>query len=285
MTATLPGSGMDAWRSQSRKGAYAASVPAPPGGNNDWSRTYGTEIKRLIERQAARAPRSMQAHLGPSELGEPCARQVVGKMIAEPSTNHVLSLWPAILGTAAHAWLAQALQDENARIGMQRFLAEMRVAPDPDHPGTTDFYDRVTQTTGDWKVLGPTTLAKIARDGPSFQYRVQLLLYWLGCLIAGLPVRRIALIALPRTAATLDGMYVWSHEPGPEDAALVAEVLRVTAARRQLAAAILRREITLNDIPITPSSDSCRYCPLFRPQAARDLGPGCPGTSIGQGSL
>lgn len=254
-------SGMAAWQEQGgRKASYAASVPTAPGGNTDWARAYGTEIRQLIHRQAARAPRSLQAHIGPSEMGEPCARQVVGKMIAEPSTNHVPSLWPAIIGTSVHAWLAIALQDENARVGRQRFLSEMRVTPDPEHPGTTDFYDWETQTTGDWKCLGPTSMAKITRNGPSFQYRVQLLLYWLGCLIAGLPVRRIALVALPRAAATLDGMYVWSHEPGPEDAALVAGVLQVTAARRQLAAAIQRRELTLSDIPITPSSDSCLYC-------------------------
>src|SRR6476661_5278696 len=106
MTATLPGSGMDAWRSQSRKGAYAASVPAPPGGNTPWARAYGLQIKQLIERQASRAPRSLQVHLGPSELGVHCHRSVVGRMTAEPRTNHVSHPWPAIIGTAVHAWLA-----------------------------------------------------------------------------------------------------------------------------------------------------------------------------------
>lgn len=171
----LPRGGLDAWREQgSRKATYTASVPTAPGGNTSEASAYGIELRQLIYRQAARAPRSRQVHLGPSELGEPCARQVVGKMIAEPSTNHVLSLWPAIIGTSVHAWLAIALQDENARIGMQRFLSEMRVAPTAEHPGTTDFYDAATQTCGDWKCLGPTTMAKITRDGPSFQYRVQL---------------------------------------------------------------------------------------------------------------
>ncbi len=50
---------MDAWRAQSsRKSAYTASVPTAPGGNTPWAQSYGTEIRQLIERQVARAPRS-----------------------------------------------------------------------------------------------------------------------------------------------------------------------------------------------------------------------------------
>jgi hypothetical protein len=93
------------------------------------------------------------------------------------------------------------------------------------------------------------------------------------------------LVAYPRTAATLDGMYVWEHVPGPDDAALLAEVLRITVIRRQIAAEILAGRMALSQVPITPSDEECFWCPFFRPQSARDLGPGCPGTSIGQGSL
>jgi hypothetical protein len=282
----IPASGMDAWRAQSsRKSAYAASVPAMPGGNTPWAQQYGSEIKKLIERQAARAPRSVQVHLGPSELGSSCHRQIVGKLVAVAPTNHVKHFWPAILGTAAHAWLAQAFEDENARIQVQRFLTELSVTPVPGHSGTTDLYDRFWEAVVDHKVLGPSSLAKISSGkGPSRLYRVQLLLYFLGCLNAGLPAKRIVLIAYPRTAATLDGLYVWEHIPGPEDAALLAEVLRDTELRKKLAREVLSRRMTLEQVPITPGED-CIWCDQFRPQAARDLGPGCPGTSIGQGSL
>jgi len=286
-TALPPGGGMAAWREQSgRKASYAASVPVAPGGNTPWARAYGSEIKKLIERQAARAPRSLQVHLGPSELGTRCHRQIVGKMIGTPRTNHVSHFWPAIIGTATHAWLAQALLDENARLGRERFLAELRVAPVPQHAGSTDAFDWDDGTLIDWKVLAPTSMDKIrSPDGPPYRYKVQLLLYWLGALLAGLPVQRIAIVALPRTTPNLDTMYVWAHEPGPEDAALVAEVLAVTALRQKMATAILTGHMRLEDIPITPSNDECYFCPLWRPQSARDGGAGCPGTSIGQGSL
>jgi hypothetical protein len=265
--------GMAAW----------SSGPPPVNANCDWAADYGREIKAIIERQADRAPRSNQLHLGPSELGVACDYQVVSKMIGPglaPKTNHVLSLWPAILGTSAHAWLATALEDENARIGVQRFLTEMRVAPMPEHPGTTDLFDTVTGICGDWKVLGPTTLAKIqSPDGPPRKYKVQLLLYWLGCRLAGYDARRIALIALPRTAPSLDGMYVWGCEPGPAEIALLQEVIRVTAIRRQIATEILKGTMRLADVPITPDSSECGFCPQFRPQSAKDGGPGCAGTS------
>ncbi len=276
MTVSTTSGAMAAWQDQGMAAWNAG--PPPVSANVAWAADYGREIKAIIKRQSDRAPRSNQVHLGPSELGSVCDRQVVGKMIAEPGTNHISDGWPAIIGTSVHAWLARALEDENARIGVQRFLAELRVAPVPEHPGTTDVFDYATGIVGDWKVLGETSLAKIqSADGPSRRYKVQLLLYWLGCLLAGLPATRIALIALPRTAPTLDKMYVWGCEPGPEEIALLQEVLRVTAVRRQIAARILEGTMHLNQVPITPDSYECFTCPFYRPQAAHDGGPGCPG--------
>ena len=281
MTADTTGA-MALWQQQGGRAAWS-SGPPPVNANCAWAADYGREIKAIIERQASRAPRSNQVHVGPSELGSECEHQSVGKMIGPglaPRTKHVMSLWPAIVGTAVHAWLAQALEDENARIGVQRFLTEMRVAPIPEHPGTTDLFDTIAFITGDWKILGPTSLAKTqSPEGPSRKYKVQLLLYWLGCILAGYPARRIALIALPRTAPSLDGMYIWGCEPGPAEIALLQEVIRVTAIRRQIATEILKGTMRLADVPIKPDPEECIFCPLFRPQSAKDGGPGCAGTS------
>jgi hypothetical protein len=280
-----------AWQDQSSRGGRAAwsGGPPPVNANVPWAADYGREIRALIHRKSERAPRSVQVHLGPSEIGAECSRQVVGKMIGAgavngtglpmaPRTNHVSSPWPAIVGTAVHAWLAEALEEENARTGVQRFLAETRVAPVPEHPGTADGIDTWARTVLDWKVVGPTTLAKISSpDGPSRRYKVQLLLYWLGCLIAGYDVRQIALIALPRAAPTLDQMYVWGCTPGPAEIALLQDVIRITAVRRQIAARILMGEMHLKDVPITPDETECYFCPLWRPQSFYDGGPGCPG--------
>ena len=263
---------------------FMSAPPAPPGGNTPWASRYAAEIRQAIVRQASRQPRSQQEFLGPSELGAECDRQVIGKMIGAPVTNHVSDPWPSIVGTAVHAWLADKFQRENELSGM-RWLTETKVAPDPMHPGTADLYDYAEQAVGDWKILGPTTMAKVTSPaGPPRRYRVQMLLYALGFRNFGLKVRRLALIALPRTAATLDQMYVWEHLCGPGDDAVIAEVLRVTRVRRAIAAVIMAGQMRLADVPATPDNDECFFCPLYRPQAAYDDvsqgWTGCPGTLL-----
>jgi hypothetical protein len=123
----------------------------PPGGNTPWASDYGRELVGAIRRQADRAPRNRQAWLGPSEIGEPCTRQVVAKFAGEPKTNHIGDAWPAIIGTSVHAWLAQALEGENRLDQFLRWITEARVVPHPAHPGHSDFYDTARKTVGDWK--------------------------------------------------------------------------------------------------------------------------------------
>jgi hypothetical protein len=130
-------------------------------------------------------------------------------------------------------------------------------------------------------VLGPTSLAKVkSAEGPPLRYRVQLLLYAAGFRNLGLPVKRIVLAAYPRTASTLDGMYVWDHWCTPEDDLLVQETIRKTLVRRQLAAEVAAGRMTLRQVPASPDDDACFFCPFYRPQAAYDEGPGCPGTIV-----
>lgn len=259
----------------------AAPVPAMPQGNTLWASRYAADLRQVIVRQASRQPRSVQLFLGPSELGAECDRQVIGKMIAAPRTNHVSDPWPSIVGTAVHAWLAEKFRLENELNGTLRWLTETRVAPHPQHPGTADLFDLLEAALVDWKILGPTSIDKVrSPDGPSRRYKVQLLLYALGFRNYGARVDRIALVALPRTAATLDAIYVWEHPCDPAaDDALIAEVLRVTGIRRMIAAEILKGGMRIEEVPITPDSDECFFCPFYRPQAIRD-GVGCPGTTV-----
>lgn len=274
--------------------AFMASAPRPVGGSSPWSARYAAELKRVFHDHAARAPRTLQQHLGPSELGVECDRQVAGKMAALPSTNHVSDPWPSIVGTACHAWAADAFEADNLRHGVVRWLAEQKVTPHPEHPGTADLYDGDEQAVVDHKFLGSSSMQKI-RSGlvPGLalealrprHYVVQLLLYGLGYLRLGLPVKRVVLAAYPRTEATLDGLYVWDREitgPDgqllPEVVALLDQVFAVTVTRKDYAALIAGGHIQLGDVPATPDSDTCFFCPFYRPQAAKDSGPGCPGS-------
>ena len=264
-----------------------SAAPAPLNGSSPWGSRYAAELRRVFVEHAARAPRSLQLHLGPSELGVACDRQVAGKMAGAANTNHVMDPWPSIRGTALHAWAAEAFTAGNTRKNLLRWVTEQRVTPHPDHPGTADLYDAVERAVVDHKFLGETSMAKVrAAAGPSRKYVVQLLLYGLGYLLLGLPVRRVVLAAYPATAASLDGLYVWERALTGEDGQLLAdntqlitEVFAQTKTRQLYATELHAGRLTLNQIPMTPDSDECYFCPFYRPQSARDGGPGCPGTA------
>ena len=265
--------------------AFAASAKAVSlAGNTPWAGAYAAELRNIVHRAAARNPRSLQRHLGPSEIGHECDRQVVFKLLGYAPTNHVVDPWPSILGTAQHAWFADAFKAENGELGRIRWVPEYRVDPygtagtPDDYTGTGDLYDADNAAVDDHKVLGPTSMALVrSPEGPPIYYQRQLKLYGRGFRRLGLPVHRVVLIAWPRTEATLDGLYCWEHVLTPEDDEELSYLFVMMGHRRQMAAAIERGEIGIMDVPAKPDPHDCFFCPLFRPQAAHDNGPGCPG--------
>lgn len=260
----------------------ASAKPTQLNGNTEWAARYAAEIRRVVHTHAERAPRSLQVHLGPSEIGHLCHRQVAGKLAGLPRTNHVIDPWPSILGTAGHAWLEEAFRAENERLGHLRWVPEQRVTPIDGHDGTADLYDAAEQSVDDHKILGESSMAKVrSADGPPRHYVVQLLLYARGYRRLGLPVQRVALLAYPRTAASLDGLYVWERPYTPADDELLDQVVAELDYRKQWAAALTSGLAQLMDVP-ADTSDSCHFCPFYRPQSARDGGVGCPGHAIGQ---
>lgn len=197
-----------------------------------------------------------------------CDRQIVSKLVGAPRTNNVSDPWPSIIGSATHAWLAQAFDDDNARDKVLRWLTETKVVPHPDFAGSADLYDAVEATVVDHKVLGATSLNKIkSPKGPSRRYRVQLLLYGAGFRALGLPVRRVVLAAYPRTAATLDTMYIWDHPLQPADDDLIKDVLDQMAARQAAARMVTEGRLKLEEVRVTPNSDECFFLPCARSTA------------------
>jgi len=265
---------------QMSPGRFMGTTAVMSGSNTAAGARYARELREVIIRQARRQPRNVQRHLGPSELGAVCDRQVVGKFAGEPLTNNVGDPWASVVGTAVHAKLAEFFANENTLNGFVRWVPELRVSPHPLYPGTADLYDGVTETVVDWKILGPTSMAKIMSPaGPPRNYKVQLLLYAAGYRNLGLPVQRVCLAALPRTSATLDSMYLWEHVCSPADDALIADVLDETAFRREVAQQVMAGQISIGDVRISPGDDICYFCPFYRPESARDYNPGCPGHS------
>ena len=278
---------------------FLAAAPKSVSGSSPWASRYAVELRRVLHEHAARAPRTLQQHLGPSEIGVECDRQVVGKLAALPATNHVSDPWPPMRGTALHAYAEEAFRGDNERRGL-RWVTEQKVTPHPEHPGTADLYDGWEQAVVDHKFLGASSMDKIRRivDALTWlqragfwprKYLVQLLFYGLGYWNLGLPVRRVVLAAYPATAASLDGMYVADLEfaaPGPDGTLqILPDVLELlglvfdqTAHRKVLAQQLLSGQIGFLDVPVAPDDSECYFCPFYRPQAARDGGTGCPGT-------
>lgn len=261
------------------------NVPRLPGGNTSWAARYGALMREVHDRQADRQPRSLQVHLGPSEVGSVCDRQIVGKMTGAKHTNHVTSRWPATVGTGVHVQLAQFFANENLLNQDERWHPEIRVVPVPEHAGTSDLYDALEYAAVDHKALGETQIAKLRRRGPSTQYFVQLLLYAKGLQNQYKRVDRIVLVAWPRTAPTLAGMYVWEHVLTQDDDIIISQWLSLTRWRAEVASRILAGQLRIEDVPFTPN-DGCAFCSQFRPEAAQELarglqpGPGCPGNSL-----
>lgn len=259
------------------------SAAAPPAlsGNTPWAGRYAPVMREVVRKHAADAPRSLQRHLGPSEVGHPCHRQVVGKLANLEATNHVGDPWPSVVGTAVHTWLADAFAADNIRTGLMRWIPEHRVTPIDGHSGTADLYDATERAVVDFKIQGESTAAKVrSPSGPPRNYVVQLLLYARGYRRLGLPVDRVALVSFPRTGSSLDALYVWERAYSPDDDHLIDDVVVPELEyRKRWAVAVATGRASINDVPAVP--DSCQWCFLYRPQAARDGGAGCPGHAPG----
>lgn len=293
-----------AFMAEARQAPAAATAPAArvsltPGdfmagaravklaGNNEWAARYANELRDLVIRHANGSDRNLQRHLGPSEIGHVCHRQIAGKLAQLPSTNHVTDPWASIMGTAGHAWMEDCFTAVNARLGRVRFLAEFKVRPGmgmgfEEHPGTGDLYDADHFAVDDHKFLGDSSMAKLRNSGPPRHYFVQFLLYALGFMALGVRVDRIVLLAWPRTSSSLDGMYVWEHVITDDDLAFLRDVVEPELRyRKEWAAALVTGAAQLTDVP-ADTADECHFCPFYRPQSARDGGPGCPGHAADQ---
>ena len=274
---SLPGTVIDSSR-PSLAAFMSAAKAVPMSGNTAWAAAYCNELREVVRWHGDNAPRNLQRHLGPSEIGHPCDRQVVGKLVGFPKTNHVVDPWPSIVGTAIHTWMDGTFQAENQRIGFERWLPERKVTPHPEHPGTSDLYDAQTFTVVDHKNLGESSMAKLrSPNGPPIHYQFQLKLYARGYRNLGLRVDRIVIIGWPRTGSSLDGAYAWEHVLTPADDQQLEQLFARMEWRNQWAAAINQGLAQLGDVPAVPDPDDCYMCPFYRPQSARDGGPGCPG--------
>lgn len=214
-------------------------------------------------------PRTRQVAVGPSELGDPCARRIAYRIAGIPKMNKRLDPWPSLVGTAVHAWLEQAIGKFQAEAGAVRWLTETTVKIDELVVGHCDLYDIETRSVWDFKTMNTANLKKCRESGQAHDnHRTQVHLYGKGMIAAGYPVDHVGLIGLPRSG-WLSGMWVWSEV---YDDAIAAQALSrmYSIAEQVLELAVDEHPEQMMAIEATPSQ-LCTLCEFYTPD-----GSGCP---------
>lgn len=218
------------------------------------------ELLSEIRHLEAEMPRTKQIAIGPSELGLPCARRLIKKLLAVGDPPQA-ERWLATIGTAVHAWLA----DGFGRVSpfKERYLIEQQVSVGQiggiEITGSADLFDMASGCVVDWKVVGNTRLDTYKRRGPGQQYRTQAHLYGRGFARMGFTVNSVLIMFLPRNKA-LSNAFAW-HEDWDESVA-------VQALSRAEGLLEVGRSVDWDVIEqlYPPCSDEwCPFCPVRHP--------------------
>lgn len=242
---------------------------------HSFSEMLRDRLMEMILWQANRSPRSLQANIGPSEIGSPCDRQIAYRVAAVPEVNLRQDPWAATIGTAIHTWLQNAVEDW-MKAGMGgKFQTETELNLEGLITGHCDLYDIESHTVIDWKTVGPNALKAVERDEIPVGYKIQTHLYGYMFRQLDRPVDRVALVFLPR-ASSLNRLRVWS-------AIYDENVARTSLNRVYLIATVVLELDLLNkshlwaEVPAI-GGDHCGFCPWFEAHrmASADA-TGCPG--------
>jgi len=246
---------------------------ASPTGQGD--REIRDELQSIVYDFENSRPRTMQKSIGLSEIGHPCSRRIAYKLSGFPEPEDTSDPWLAIIGTAVHAWLTEALTWKNAQFGWDRYLTEQRVTLRDGLAGNCDVLDQERHLVIDHKIVGKTMHDKYRLNGPAPDYEVQAHSYGQGWINKGYRVDKVAIAFYPRWIFLNQAFYVWSD---PFDPAMVDKAL----IRLDTIGEVVRKlnpaadPIQFTKIPRFPERN-CIYCPFFRP--GPDLGTTCPGNT------
>lgn len=245
---------------------------------------FNAELKQRIIEIALRAERSSarsnQVQIGPSEVGNPCDRRLAYRLTGTPHVNTAFDPWPAVVGTAVHAWMEDAVNGWNwAHTDNPEWLPEQTLQIDNGTVlGHSDLYRAKTCTVVDYKTAGPDVMKKVRENGPPPHYVVQAQIYGLGFVQSGRCVERVALAFLPR-AGWLRDMFVWST-PYDESVARSALQRVYGLASTALELDVINHPHRFEQFSCHPS-DLCGSCPWFNNLLTAEQGAsdkGCPAT-------
>lgn len=232
-----------------------------------------SDLTDVIKWTEANSARSVQATIGPSELGSSCDRRIAYRLAGVPEVNWWSDPLPAIVGTAVHGWLENAINRFQEVHFMKRWMTEITVQPDPLVKGHVDLYDHDLQAIIDWKTVSPTKLKAWKASGPPEHYKDQVNLYGRGAINQGLAVVRVVLVAIPRSGWLRD-MQIWVDEYRPERAQAALDRMYAIANTMIKAG----DDLSFEDIPSVPSGE-CSFCPWYRGGSEQASMSGCSGNT------
>ena len=153
-------------------------------------------LLHVLHAKDASRDRSMQTEVGPSEIGG-CKRKVWYRLNAQPHTNENQSKLAAIMGTAIHAAIEDAIGSLDPE--GKEYLVETEVSYG-DMKAHVDLFVPSTGAVIDWK----TSKIKNLSYFPSNQQRWQVQLY--GYLLSknGYEVKTVNLVAIARDGSEKD---------------------------------------------------------------------------------
>jgi hypothetical protein len=237
--------------------------------------TIGDLSAALIDYDLSR-DRSQQVSVGPSEVGVVCDRRLGYALRNAVRLPDGRVKWAPLLGTAMHALIADALKTANEHAGRARWITEQRVQPDTNLFGSCDAYDTDTDTVIDWKVVGQSTIDKARTRGPGAQYETQIHVYGRGWQRLGYDPRWVRIVFLPRWSHTIDDAYEWT---APYSRRRAEQALTRV---RNVDALLSELDVTAHperwaQVPATPTSEACKWCPYYRPARLAIDTDGCSG--------
>ncbi len=258
-------------------------IEEPVEGVDPFSVLLQKQLTEIILWQAKRNPREWQTNIGPSEIGNPCDRHIGYRLTGLSGHNTEFDPWASVVGTAVHAWLERAVSSwvDETTVGADdaRFLTETTLSLDEIVDGHADLYDTWHAAVIDWKTAGVDVMRKVIKEGPPDGYRIQTHIYGYLFERAGKPVKKVALVFLPR-AGLLKNMYVWSADYS-RAVAETALARMYGIARRVLDLDLLMEgnEHRWEQLEATPGNH-CGFCPWYDPGRDPERGAdatGCPG--------
>lgn len=228
----------------------------------------------VIKAGIARHPRSLQKRIGPSEIGNPCDRQILHKLNGDDEPNRGPAWKPAV-GTAVHDQLERWFDAANrggGEVERMEWVTEWQVTVGQilgvDITGHSDLFHVPTGTVIDHKVVGPSQLTKYRLHGPSQVYRVQAHLYAAGFTRDGGwgPAKHVAIAFLPRDGE-LDKTVFWTE---PYDPHIAAEAM-VRANRLATLLAVVGIDAALAASPLC-DDQWCTWCRAEKREQHRAAG-------------